>query len=186
MYVLRGVRRRDMWMLGFTSLSNRSVELLTAPHQEAIWPSKLSSLCVCVRVCVCGVFACQDANKGMTDGPCESWSGTFPPLLFVPSGSSFVQLQRFSLGQNSVRLPPTSLSAPSFSAANVIYSSIDFLHSLLALRLTYVELELIPACTVSQAKRHKEVAALWGGRLFSQLKAQLLSLEWKQNTAETE
>lgn len=73
-----------MWRLWFTNHPNALVKLLVAPHQEAIWPSKLSGLnaCVCVfvDVCVC-VFACQDANKGMTDVPYECCPGTSPPLI---------------------------------------------------------------------------------------------------------
>lgn len=47
--------------------------------QQAVWPK-----CLCVRVCRCVcvcVFACQDANKGMTDVPYECCPGTSPPLI---------------------------------------------------------------------------------------------------------
>lgn len=74
--VLSGVRRRDQRRSRFTNQPTPAVELLAAPHQEAIWPSKPSGLCSCV----CSCFA----NKGMTDVPHES-----PPLLLV---SFFIHL----------------------------------------------------------------------------------------------
>lgn len=96
--------------------TNPSVELLAAPHQEAIWPSKLSGLCAPVYVCLCVlVFACQDANKGMTDVPYERRPGTSsPPLRFVVSGSLFIRRLLSSSGQSSELHPPTCLTSASF------------------------------------------------------------------------
>ena len=86
--------------------------------QQAVW------LRVCLCVCVC---VCQDANEGMTDVPCEGSPGTSPPLLFVLSGSTFIELRRCSSGQTSDLYihPPACLSV-----CSRFCSFIDFLNQL--------------------------------------------------------
>lgn len=120
--------------------------LLTKRPSGPVWPK-----CVCVCVSVFA-FACQDANKGMRDVPYECCPGTSPPLLFVPSGSSF--------GLTSALLMESAICCFHLLPF-LLFESLQVDIFLFILWFSFpqktkdAELVVFPACFVNKEERHK-------------------------------